>query len=392
MKKCSIPSRRNDLTSIILGPILVLCIALATVNMLSTYKRIHQQKQASLWDMIQLDRKIGHTLVDARKHLDDQIDLTQLHQSYRALLSHFPVTIDSIEHDQIFQQVRGLSYSIHSAFNHVKSADETIFQPVTINQTQLNQWLHQLEDMNREINQQVLDNVASTQSEYSDIAFNTIIKTVTVLLVLIFTFMIYLGYLLIALRKERKRNLYMLAHDPLTGLSSRECIMTTLRSRCKNKTPFALLGFDLNKFKAVNDTFGHQVGDQLLIHLADRFKQTLNQFGIVGRMGGDEFLWIAESADPQRVEEQYTLFLNALQSPCIINDKRLYLHISAGGGVAADHGFHITELLERVDSAMYQAKSLQIKDIVWDKNTDEHINLNECLHPHQPSSKTVVTH
>ena len=358
LKSCSLIS--------ILGPILVLGIGLATANMLSTYKGIHHQKQATLWELVQLDREIGKTLFEAQQHIHDHQSKELLRQSYGVLLSRFPATISSIEQDKIFQQVRGLSDSIYATFSHVKSVEPLILESATIETVQLRQWVDQLNVMNQQINEQVLDNVTSTQREYSNKAAGTIIKTAAILLFLIFTFILYLGFLLIALRRERKRNLYMLAHDPLTGLSSRQCVMTSLQSRCNNKTPFAILMFDLNKFKAVNDTFGHHAGDQLLIHLADKFKRTLGKFGIVGRLGGDEFVWLAESDNPELIQQQYELFLKELNDPCIINHKRLYIHISTGGGVASDYGYHTTQLLERVDEAMYQAKSLQIKEIFWE--------------------------
>jgi diguanylate cyclase (GGDEF)-like protein len=352
----------------ILGPVLIIAIALATANMMSTYKNIHKQKQATLWNLVQQDRNVGDTLFEAQQYLDDQQGNQVLRQNYEALLDQFPETIDSIEKDKTFQKVSGLSASVYATFEHVKSAKQMILESATIEKASLSQWVDRLNQMNIQLNEQVLDNVASTEREYSSKAFGTIIISAIILLALIFAFILYLGFLLVALRRERKRNLYMLAHDPLTGLSSRQCVMTTLQSRCKNKTPFALLMFDLNKFKAVNDTFGHHAGDQLLIHLADKFKQTLNNFGIVGRLGGDEFVWLAESDDPEVIQKQYALFLNELKDPCIINHKRLYIHISSGGGIAADYEYHSTQLLERVDEAMYQAKSLQIKEIFWENN------------------------
>ena len=352
----------------ILGPVLIIAIALATANMMSTYKNIHKQKQATLWNLVQQDRNVGDTLFKAQQYLDDQQGNQVLRQNYEALLDQFPETIDSIEKDKTFQKVSGLSASVYATFEHVKSAKQMILESATIEKASLSQWVDRLNQMNIQLNEQVLDNVASTEREYSSKAFGTIIISAIILLALIFAFILYLGFLLVALRRERKRNLYMLAHDPLTGLSSRQCVMTTLQSRCKNKTPFALLMFDLNKFKAVNDTFGHHAGDQLLIHLADKFKQTLNNFGIVGRLGGDEFVWLAESDDPEVIQKQYALFLNELKDPCIINHKRLYIHISSGGGIAADYEYHSTQLLERVDEAMYQAKSLQIKEIFWENN------------------------
>lgn len=366
MKQNPGQSNSDSLASVILGPVLLLGVALTTVNLLSTYKGIHQQKQATIWSVIQLDREIGSTLFDAQQHINGHKSTELLRQSYRALRDRFPATVSSLKQDDIFQQVSGLSDSIYTAFSHVEAVEQLIVDSATIDTDWLNQWVNQLNEMKAQINKQVLDSVASMESEYSDRAFSTILKNASMLLIMIFIFILYLVNLLIELRKERKRNLYMLAHDTLTGLHSRAYIMNTLQSRCDNKTPFALLMFDLNKFKTINDTFGHHAGDQLLIHLAEKFKQTLSKSGIVGRMGGDEFIWIAESDNPALIQQQYALFLDELKSPCVINHKQLYIHISTGGGIAADYDFHIKQLLERVDEAMYQAKSLQIKEIFWE--------------------------
>ena len=352
-----------------LGPILLLAVGLATANMLSTYKGIHHEKQATLSDLIQQDRAVGNTLFNAHKFIEGQQGSQLLRQSYESLLTRFPATISSIENDKIFQQLSGLSDTIYATFSHVESAEQMILRSEQVDKTQLNAWVNQLHEMNQQINDQVLDNVSSTSAEYSKKASGTIIKTAFILLAVIFTFILYLGYLLITLRKERKRNLHMLAHDPLTGLSSRACVMTTLQSRCDNRTPFSLLLFDLNKFKAVNDTFGHHVGDQLLKSLAAKFTQTLGKFGIVGRLGGDEFVWLAESDNPEVIQQQYALFLEELKAPCVINGKRLHIKLSAGGGIAVDYDFNATQLLERVDEAMYQAKSLQIKEVLWENKT-----------------------
>ena len=352
--------------SVILGPILVLLIALATVNMLSTYKGIHKQKAATLWNVVQLDRAIANTLFSSQQFINGELDSERLRVSYQTLKERFPDTFSSLVKDKIVQQVSGLSDPVYSILAHVESADKVILISKTIDKSQLNEWSNKLSTLKKQLDEQVLDTVASTTGAYSEKAFKTIIKTAAILLTLIFTFMIYLGYLLFALSRERKRNLYMLAHDPLTGLSSRECIMTSLQSRCNNEIPFALLLFDLNKFKVVNDTFGHHAGDQLLIHLAGKFKETLGKFGIVGRLGGDEFVWLSESDNPDIIDQQYALFLKALKDPCLIRNKRLFIEMSTGGGIAKDYDFQSTQLLERVDEAMYQAKAMQLREIYWE--------------------------
>lgn len=359
----------SGLLSIILGPIFILSIALATANLFSTYKTLHYQKQESIWSIVQLDKEMGNALFETQRYINSGLNEKPLKTSYEILWSRFPVAISSLKRDDIFSQISGLTDLIHIAFDHIKSAELMILGPGVINKTKLKPWVRELNGMANEINQQLLQNIAASNSEYSTKTFNKILTSALVPVVLIATFILYLGYLLITLRKEQRLNLHMLAHDTLTELYSRDMIMRTINSFCENKTPFGLLSFDLNKFKSVNDTFGHHAGDQLLIHLAEKFKKTLSKFGMVGRIGGDEFLWITDSNDPQIIRQQYSLFLRALKDPCVINDKKIYLHISAGGGIAADCDFHETCLLENVDQAMYQAKSQQLKEIFWDNST-----------------------
>ena len=355
--------------STILGTILILSIALATANLLKTYKQINLQRQGSLWTVIQLDKEMDNTLFDAQQYINGYVQEKSLRTSYEVLWSRFPVTISNLKKDEFLIEITGLSKLVNDVFDHVKFAESMILESKPIDKAELNRWTNKLNVMARDINQQFLQNIVPTHSQYTTKAASKIITNAAILLVLISAFILYLGYLLVTLRKERSRNLHMLAHDTLTGLYSRDFTMKAIDSSCDNKHPFTLLAFDLNKFKAVNDTFGHHAGDQLLIHLAEKFRNTLSKFGIVGRTGGDEFLWVAESADVRIIEQQYVLFLNELEDPCIIAGKPIYLHISTGGGVAADYDFHSTQLLERVDQAMYQAKSKQIKEIVWENQT-----------------------
>ncbi len=368
MTKLHKHNESNGLVTILLGPILIICIALATANLMSTYKRIHHQKQESIWSFIQLDKEMGNTLFEAQQYVNGYLDEKPFRRSYEVLWSRFPVTISSMQRDEIFSQIGGLTKLISNAFDHVKSAEALVLENNTINKVELNNWVNQLNGMAKVINQQLLQNIASSNSEYSHKTANKIITAAVILLTLIAGFVLYLGFLLFTLGTERKRNLHMLAHDTLTGLYSRDKIMKQIDAYCKNETPFVLLSFDLNKFKAVNDTFGHHAGDQLLIHLADKFKQSLSKFGMVGRIGGDEFLWLAQSDDPRIVTQQYALFLDELKDPCMINEKPIHLDISSGGGLAADSDFHMNRLLERVDLAMYEAKSRQQKEIFWESN------------------------
>ena len=146
----------------ILGPILIICITLATANLMSTYKRIHHQKQESIWSFIQLDKEMGNTLFEAQQYVNGYLDEKPLRRSYEVLWSRFPVTMSSMQRDEIFSQIGGLTKLINNAFVHVKSAESLVLENNTINKVELNQWVNQLNGMAKEINQQLLQNIAKS--------------------------------------------------------------------------------------------------------------------------------------------------------------------------------------------------------------------------------------
>ena len=81
----------SGLVALILGPILVLCIALATANLLTTYKRIHFQKQDSIWSFIQLNKEMGNVLFNAQQYINGYLEVKPLRKSYEILWSGFPI-------------------------------------------------------------------------------------------------------------------------------------------------------------------------------------------------------------------------------------------------------------------------------------------------------------
>jgi diguanylate cyclase (GGDEF)-like protein/PAS domain S-box-containing protein len=150
-------------------------------------------------------------------------------------------------------------------------------------------------------------------------------------------------------------------HDPLTGLANRALFddrLVQARSRSvRDEKLGAILLLDLDDFKGVNDSFGHLVGDQILVEVALRFKNVTRASDTLCRFGGDEFLYLAEDLSSR---EEATLvaqrLLDTLSTPFVYNDVRITQHASIGIVVWDDEGRDNVELVQNADAAMYEAK------------------------------------
>lgn len=163
-------------------------------------------------------------------------------------------------------------------------------------------------------------------------------------------------------RKTMMLRLQQLAlYDSLTGLANRTLLLDRLQSALqrasRDEQPLALLYLDLDRFKQVNDNFGHAAGDLLLQQTAQRILQVVRQTDTVARFGGDEFVVLLEhlhQADTAlRVAEKIR---QALARPFLLTDQQLLITPSIGLALFPLHGTDSRQLLQCADSAMYQAK------------------------------------
>jgi len=162
---------------------------------------------------------------------------------------------------------------------------------------------------------------------------------------------------------ERTDELRFLAmHDSLTGMPNRALIMDRIdqllaRNR-RNGTVGAALYIDIDDFKNVNDSLGHEAGDQLLISVASRMASTLRGAETIGRMGGDEFVVLIEGSDPMVAPELVAeRLLAVMQQPFELDGLSSSLHANASIGIAVGDRGSGGELLRDADIALYQAKA-----------------------------------
>ncbi|PXW91100.1 PAS domain S-box-containing protein/diguanylate cyclase (GGDEF)-like protein [Nitrosomonas sp. Nm84] len=152
-------------------------------------------------------------------------------------------------------------------------------------------------------------------------------------------------------------------HDPLTNMFNRRRFSEELEqvlSRAERyRHPGALLFFDLDRFKYVNDTSGHQAGDTLLKIVAGMLAQTIRTDDITGRLGGDEFAIILPEINADGAIEVAKKVLNQLdQAQLTINNRTHKISASIGIALFPEHGANIHDLLAAADLAMYQAKAM----------------------------------
>ncbi|MEC4983877.1 MAG: CHASE2 domain-containing protein [Oscillatoria sp. PMC 1068.18] len=152
-------------------------------------------------------------------------------------------------------------------------------------------------------------------------------------------------------------------YDSLTGLGNRrffnESLAKSLEWAQKNKRLVGLLFLDLNKFKPVNDTFGHDVGDLLLKEVAVRLSNNLRSSDVVCRLGGDEFTvilpGIKEKQDAEKVAEKIT---GAVSEGFVIGERKISMTASVGISLYPDDGENIEALVKQADLRMYEFKQL----------------------------------
>ena len=169
-------------------------------------------------------------------------------------------------------------------------------------------------------------------------------------------------------RKEAEDKIEHLAfYDPLTGLPNRRLMQDRLQhsfaSGSRHQLYGALLFIDLDNFKALNDTKGHNFGDHLLIMVAERLQSCVREGDTVARLGGDEFVVILENLS-ENAEQAATLaesvgdkILVAIDQPYILQNENYHCTASIGISLFRDQEITVDELLRRADTAMYQAKN-----------------------------------
>ena len=163
---------------------------------------------------------------------------------------------------------------------------------------------------------------------------------------------------------ERTLQLHELAQlDPLTGLANRRYFFELLNSAIESATRenrfVGVFFLDIDNFKNMNDSLGHEFGDQVLQNIARRLSESAYSFGFAARLGGDEFTVAYESASSiEDIRIAGLQLIGAFQEPILLDGRELIVSVSAGASIYPDHAQNAEALLRAADAALYEAKAI----------------------------------
>ena len=192
---------------------------------------------------------------------------------------------------------------------------------------------------------------------------------------------ILIGYFVIRhVTKQSAQLEHQALHDDLTGLANRLLFEDRLKSSIlrgqRQAMSFSTILIDLDDFKEVNDSLGHNVGDLVLQEVARRLKNNIRKMDTVARLGGDEFVIILESLDHEQVIQFAEKLVGAISEPFLLAGHEINVGISMGIASYPEHGHDCTTLVNRADVAMYEAKRNKISYVCYSDKIKKSTNLN----------------
>jgi diguanylate cyclase (GGDEF)-like protein/PAS domain S-box-containing protein len=187
------------------------------------------------------------------------------------------------------------------------------------------------------------------------------------------------------LRRSEDQLSYLAHHDILTGIANRAFLLSwfdKIKPALQQKEQLALLFIDLDRFKPINDSYGHGVGDQLLKALATRLQERVGPNELVARIGGDEFvmIWRCDAMTESALMDKAGKLLELIEAPVQVVGHELSVGASMGVSLYPEHGIELETLLRYADTAMYEAKTYnKIRVCLFDRARFARLELQQWL-------------
>ena len=182
-----------------------------------------------------------------------------------------------------------------------------------------------------------------------------------------------------------REQIEQIAHtDNLTGIYNRVAFQKYANEILHSKSGFthhAVICIDLDNFKNINNTLGHNIGDNLLKQIASKFSSLINEDDFLARTGGDEFVIFKNIVkDHKELKAFASTLVSISESPFILNEEKLYVSVSVGIALFPDNGLSLTELMKNADIAMYVAKNTGKNNyIFYNSIMDDELNRHNDL-------------
>jgi len=306
-----------------------------------------------------------------------------LEKEFRSLEAIHPSNLDDLEH--LMQRIRKAKNEVENQLRNPLFSDKNVMEKSLLRR--LGEGLNANESSPYYIAVRDLINAIDFLKQYEDFLLHELYlldqttqkegneklertKDMTIITPLIaFGFTLLVGVMLWrrigsiehTLEEQRDRLDYIAYHDYLTKLANRAQFISVLEKTLLNakekKLHVGLLFLDLDRFKEINDSFGHSVGDVVLCEIAERLKATVSHKALIARLGGDEFTLIVEGMHSEALAQMARTIVSIIQKPLYVHKTEIYLTCSVGISLFPTDASDAETLLRNADTAMYEAKN-----------------------------------
>ncbi len=367
-----IPWMKENIHKLLLTFVVTLFAISAAVSVLHI-KRIIEMLEAprtpTTWGVVQLQREHDRFINSIRLFQLQDIDKDELMLRYDILWSRFPVLLEAKEMADLLE-IKGAQQLIKAYFAEVQGIEsflEGLSSPVvpdSLDSQGLSEAIGKLKTFGPQVNA-LVNNEFHRFGHSNEGADQDILKLITFLSLCIGGLLMSGGMLVVMIIRENRQNEFLARHDVLTLLPNRAALARYATGILHSQGDFACMILDLNGFKAVNDTYGHEFGDRLLQAVAKRLKRLMRNKDLLARIGGDEFALIQTDV----INEQSCICLaqrivDAVTEPIHIDGIESVVGLSIGISISTEKNRDWQELMCQADTAMYVAKR-QFKSSHW---------------------------
>lgn len=312
-----------------------------------------QQNQAT-WFLFHLSKELSELMGEARRLNESVMNIDGAELQYELAWSRFDLLINNKEADSFLSREEVRVYFV-SLFDKFQQLEPILVEAKTGSSVAANQFYRATQNLYMEMIDYVTQNfrVASPLYQQQQVRAYNLLQAQYILLGI---FVLTVALLTYFYKQESKFHKQLALSDPLTNLANRSALFLDLHRKEETKTPFSLLLLDLNGFKNINDTLGHQAGDIALIEIAKRLNDMALDDFTVYRMGGDEFAVIINTTDENKITEATHHVHVVFEKPILASDQAGALSTSLGAASYPQDADNIDFLINLADKRMYKMK------------------------------------
>ncbi|MGR4991771.1 diguanylate cyclase domain-containing protein [Vibrio rotiferianus] len=312
-----------------------------------------QQNQAT-WFLFHLSKELSELVSEARRLNDSVMDIDGAELQYELAWSRFDLLINNREADSFLSRTEVRRY-FSELFTRFQQLEPTLIEARTGSSIAANQFFRGAQNLYLEMIDYVTQNfrVASPLYQKQQAQAKQLMVAQYILLTI---FVMTVALLTYFYQSESKFHRKMALSDSLTALPNRSAMFVELQRLENARIPFSLFLLDLNGFKAINDTKGHQAGDIALKEVANRLKLMELHHFTAYRMGGDEFAVIIESTETAEIENTKHHIHAVFDRPVLVSQEPQSLSTSLGIARYPQDADNIDFLINLADKRMYKMK------------------------------------